>query len=38
MNTGVPGEHSITGFWVVLAAMLCVLVGMLAVFRRRGWL
>src|SRR3954463_14858462 len=38
MNTGVPGEQSITGFWVVLAAMLCVLVGMLAVFRRRGWL
>jgi len=38
MNTGVPGEQSITGFWVVLAAMVCVLVGMLAVFRRRGWL
>jgi magnesium transporter len=38
MNTGVPGEHSIAGFWVVLLVMLFVLVGMLAVFRRRGWL
>ena len=38
MNTGVPGEQSITAFWIVLVAMLLVLVGMLAVFRRRGWL
>ena len=38
MNTRVPGEESIGGFWVVIVAMVIVLVGMLAVFRRRGWL
>ena len=38
MNTRVPGEQSIAGFWVVIVAMVIVLVGMLAVFRRRGWL
>ena len=38
MNTRVPGEQSITGFWIVIVTMIVVLVGMLAVFRRRGWL
>jgi magnesium transporter len=38
MNTGVPGEGSITAFWIVIGTMVVVLVGMLAVFRRRGWL
>jgi magnesium transporter len=38
MNTRVPGEESITAFWVVIATMVVVLVGMLAVFRKRGWL
>ena len=38
MNTGVPGEHSIAAFWVILVTMLVLLVGMLAVFRKRGWL
>ena len=38
MNTGVPGEQSIAAFWVVLAVMIVVLVGMLALFRKRGWL
>jgi magnesium transporter len=38
MNTGVPGEQSLTAFWTVLAVMIVVLVGMLALFRKRGWL
>ena len=38
MNTGLPGEHSITAFWVVIGAMFVLLVGMVALFRRRGWL
>src|ERR687884_613016 len=38
MNVRVPGEGSIAGFWVVIVTMVVVLVGMLAVFRRRGWL
>jgi LPXTG-motif cell wall-anchored protein len=38
MNTRVPGEESITAFWVVIGLMVVVLVGMLAVFRKRGWL
>jgi magnesium transporter len=38
MNVKVPGEGSIHAFWVILIVMFCVLVSMLAVFRRRGWL
>jgi magnesium transporter len=38
MNVRVPGEGDITAFWLVIAGMLVVLVTMLAVFRRRGWL
>jgi magnesium transporter len=38
MNTGVPGEQSITAFWVVIGVMVVVLVAMVAVFRKRGWL
>ena len=38
MNVRVPGEGSITAFWIVVVAMIVVLVGMLAVFRRRGFL
>src|SRR5215212_12083660 len=38
MNTGVPGEGSLVAFWTVIGVMVIVLVGMLAVFRRRGWL
>jgi magnesium transporter len=38
MNTGVPGEGSIEAFWVVIGVMVIVLVGMLALFRKRGWL
>src|SRR5919107_674063 len=38
MNTRVPGEENITAFWVVIVAMVLVLVGMLTLFRKRGWL
>src|SRR5687767_14425664 len=38
MNVGVPGEGGETGFWVIVAAMVAVLTGMLLFFRRRGWL
>ena len=38
MNTRVPGEESITAFWVVIGLMVVVLVGMLTLFRKRGWL
>jgi magnesium transporter len=38
MNVRVPGEQSITAFWVIIAAMVVLLAGMLAYFRRRGWL
>jgi Mg2+ and Co2+ transporter CorA len=34
----VPFEHHVEGFVVVLAAMAVVLVGLVAYFRRRGWL
>ena len=33
MNVHVPGEGSITAFWIVVVTMVVVLVGMLAVFR-----
>jgi magnesium transporter len=38
MNVGVPGEGDPTDFWVILGGMLTVLVGMVAYFRKRGWL
>ncbi len=38
MNSRVPGEQTTTGFWVVIAVMAIVLVGSVALFRRRGWL
>jgi magnesium transporter len=38
MNVGVPGEGDQTTFWIIVAAMVALLVGMLAYFRRRGWL
>jgi magnesium transporter len=34
----VPGQGSIAAFWVVIGTMVVVLAGMLAFFRRRGWL
>ena len=38
MNVGVPGEGDMTAFWIISAAMVALLVGMVAFFRRRGWL
>jgi magnesium transporter len=38
MNNQVPGEHSLTGFWIVIAGMVVCVGGMLAYFRKRGWL
>jgi magnesium transporter len=43
MNVGIPGggdpaTSSHTVFWIILAAMVVMLAGMLAFFRRRGWL
>ncbi len=38
MNVGVPGEGDTTDFWIILAAMVALLFGMLAYFRKRGWL
>jgi magnesium transporter len=38
MNVRVPGQGSVTAFWVVIVAMFAILVGMVTYFRRRGWL
>jgi magnesium transporter len=38
MNVGVPGEEDMTAFWIVLGSMIMLLLGMVAYFRKRGWL
>ena len=38
MNVGVPGEQDTTAFWAILGVMVVLLGGMVAYFRRRGWL
>jgi len=38
MNVGVPGEGDLTAFWIVVGTMAALLIGMVAYFRRRGWL
>jgi magnesium transporter len=38
MNVGVPGEGDREDFWAIVGGMVVLLVGMLAYFRRRGWL
>ncbi len=38
MNVHVPGQDSITAFWLIIAVMFGVLGGMLGFFRYRGWL
>jgi magnesium transporter len=38
MNVGVPGEGDMTAFWIVIGVMVAMLGGMLAYFRKRGWL
>jgi magnesium transporter len=38
MNSWVPGEHAEVGFFVVLAVMALLLIGLVLYFRRRRWL
>ncbi len=38
MNTGVPGESKIEAFWVIVGLMVVLLISMITVFRKRGWL
>lgn len=38
MNNHIPGQGSVTGFWIVVGSMVVTVGGMLAYFRRRGWL
>jgi magnesium transporter len=38
MNTWVPGQGNEEGFFVVLAVMAIILIGLVAYFRRRRWL
>jgi magnesium transporter len=38
MNVGVPGEGSVPAFWVIIGVMVAILVGLIGLFRRRGWL
>ncbi|HEX7291713.1 MAG TPA: CorA family divalent cation transporter [Conexibacter sp.] len=38
MNVKVPGEGDPEAFWVILGSMVALLTGMVAYFRRRGWL
>jgi magnesium transporter len=38
MNVPVPGEGSPGAFWLIILGMGALLVGMVLVFRRRGWL
>jgi magnesium transporter len=38
MNVGVPGQGDTEDFYVIVGGMVVLLVGMLAYFRRRGWL
>jgi magnesium transporter len=38
MNSGVPGEHSIHAFWIIVGVMAAVLITTLGYFRYRRWL
>ena len=38
MNVDLPGDESIAEFWLILATMAVILVGLLYFFRRRGYL
>jgi magnesium transporter len=38
MNVRVPGQGDTTGFWILIGVMAALLLGLLAFFRRRGWL
>jgi magnesium transporter len=38
MNVGVPGEESLTGFWIIIGTMVVTLSGLLYYFRKRGFI
>jgi magnesium transporter len=38
MNVRVPGEGETAPFWMIIGGMAALLIGMVAYFRRRGWL
>jgi magnesium transporter len=38
MNVAYPGEGTAASFWIVLAAMLAMIVGLVSFFRYKGWL
>ncbi|MEA2388560.1 MAG: magnesium transporter, partial [Thermoleophilaceae bacterium] len=38
MNVRVPGQGSIHAFWIIVVCMVGLLFGLLAYFKRRGWL
>jgi magnesium transporter len=38
MNVKVPGEGTISGFFVVVGVMVAILAALVVLFRRRGWL
>ena len=38
MNVKVPGQDNLADFFVILGGMLMILVGLVAYFKRRGWL
>jgi magnesium transporter len=38
MNTWVPWEQKMIGFWVIVGVMVAMLAGMIGYFRHRGWL
>jgi len=34
----VPGSNTNYGFYIMIAAMGCIALGLIAVFRRKGWI
>ncbi|MGN6558181.1 MAG: CorA family divalent cation transporter, partial [Solirubrobacterales bacterium] len=38
MNVRVPGQDNLTDFYVIIAVMAAILVGLVVYFRKRGWL
>jgi LPXTG-motif cell wall-anchored protein len=34
----VPGQDTISGFFIVVGVMVAILAGLVLLFRRRGWL
>jgi magnesium transporter len=38
MNVSYPGEGTAAAFWIIMAAMLAMIVGLVSFFRYKGWL